>query len=172
MSTSRIRGWAGVALAALGLLLLRAGPGIAVSASAAPGCRETDACRAVNSVEGSVGGQGIVISSSTATCEGNCNGNGNCQEISWQNADGSRTFQCSCSDSSLDGCSGYATVRSVPGSDGTPVEECTEFTCEGPCDPGNPPTDPPPKCERKPFNTHVSQDCPAVATGKLRCECK
>lgn len=164
MSTSRIRGWAGVALAALGLLLVRAGPGFAVSASAAPGCRDSDACRAVYAEQGTVGPAGISTTSRTATCEGNCDGAGLCMDMSTNNGDGTSSFQCSCDRTTPDGCSGYSRVNNATG-------ECVEFECAGLCPPETPPSGPPKSCQREPYDVTTTQDCPKIGTGKVRCKC-
>lgn len=161
MSTQKIRGAAGIALAVLGLLVGRSGSALA-EAAAAPGCLDNDACRAVNSVSGFVGPGGPWTTSSTASCEGPCNGIQQCQESSWTNSDGSRTFQCTCDPAaSPAACSGFATIAANG--------ECTNFTCMGSCDP---PPPPPGGCKKKPYDIVTGEGCPAPTSGKIKCVCE
>ncbi|HKS16095.1 MAG TPA: hypothetical protein VJU16_02225 [Planctomycetota bacterium] len=155
MFADRIRGGAGFAFALLGLLLLRGGPGISESA-AAPGCKDDAACYAKTREEGVIGPQGHFVTSHTATCEGDCTPGQVCEPINSQNADGSRTFQCSCDpNSSPAACSGYPTV----GANG----QVQTFSCAGDCGENT--------CRKSTYNIVTDQNCPKGYTLNRKCVC-
>jgi len=159
MSASGIRGGAGIAFAILGLLLFHGGPGFSVS-SAATGCMDSPFCYIEAEEQGTVGPEGQFVASYTAKCQGNCNGGVEglyCAEISQDNPDGTRSFQCSCDpDLSPPGCSGSPRVNGEG--------RVQQFLCIGPCGGA--------QCRPMVYNVVTDGNCPAGYSLNRRCVCE
>ena len=159
MSPSGIRGAAGILFGILGLLLLRSGPGFAVSAAAAPGCKDGPSCYSECEERGSLGPQGQRIDSLTARCVGDCNSgiDGQCSESSIQNPDGSRTFQCVCNPNlSPASCSGFASIK--------PDGQVKTYICAGDCGAAH--------CRPATYNIETTDTCPVAYSLRRRCVCE
>lgn len=160
MAASWMRGGAGLLFALLGLTLLGGRSGLLVgSAVAAAGCRDNANCMAQRQEEGVVGPEGNRVESVRASCQGDCGdgaGGQTCAEMSTQNADGSRTFQCSCDpNQSPAECSGFATVKANG--------DCSSFQCLGDCDE---------LVCRIANSIKTSATCPTQYTLRSWCECQ
>ena len=159
MSPSAMRGGAGVLFGILGLLLLRAGPGFAVSASAAPGCKDSPFCYAESEERGSVGPQGHRVDSVTARCVGDCNSgfDGECAARSTPGPGGSQSYFCSCNPLyNPSWCSGIVTVK--------PDGQVTTWICAGDCGGA--------RCTPQNYCIETSDSCPAAYSLKRRCICE
>jgi len=159
MSAGRIRGGAGIVFAILGLVLLRGGPGVSVSA-AAPGCPDSPFCYVEAEEQGTIGPEGRFIASYTATCKGDCNGGAEgqeCAQISSQNSDGSRTFQCSCDPNvSPAACSGFAKVKENG--------QVQSLSCMGDCADT--------QCRPTVYNIVTDRNCPTGYSLNRKCVCE
>lgn len=160
MSTSHIRGWAGLVFGALGLLLLRSGPGFAVAASAAPGCQEDPKCYTEVSEEGWGGPAGGGVTSRTAKCVGPCDGGiVKCTAMQNNPPGGASSFYCACEfDVGPAGCTGYTKV------DGE--GQVTEFYCSGNCPAAGA------TCKIKNYEISTTPTCPTAYSMKTKCVCE
>ena len=158
LSAGRLRGGAGLVFAVLGLILWRTGPGYTASAAAA-GCRDSEFCYAETEERGTMGPQGMLVSSYTSTCRGDCNGGvegESCSPITSQNPDGSTTIQCSCDPNvSPAACSGFPTTK-----DGT----VQSFFCVGDCGIA--------QCRSQNYNVVTDRNCPRGYSLNRKCICE